>query len=96
VVVDNAPDGQVIHYLFDNFGKSIGGGLFKPMILPPNIKPIIYMEYPEAKLMGRFEKPEDILITNKWDEVISVMEKRHGKSPKVAVYPNSDTQIFRE
>jgi nickel-dependent lactate racemase len=96
VVVDNYPDGQVIHYLFDNFGKSIGGTLFKPMVFPPNIRPIIYMEYPEAKLMGRFEKPEDIVITDKWEEVIGTLEKRHGRSPKVAIYPNSDTQIFKE
>jgi nickel-dependent lactate racemase len=96
VVIDNSPSGQVVHYLFDNFGKSIAGGLFNPIMVPPNIKPIIYIEYPEGRLPGRFAKPEDVVITSKWDEVISTLEKRHGQNAKVAVYPNADTQIYKD
>jgi lactate racemase len=97
VVIDNSPSGQVVHYLYDNFGKSIKGDLFFPIVIAPNVKKvIIYNEFPEARLNGRFAKPEEIMMTNNWDEVLSALEKIHGRKAKVAVYPNGDTQYFEE
>ena len=95
VLIASSPSGQVIHYLFDRFGKTITGNVFHSMPLPPHIKRIIiYNEYPEAKILGRFADPEKILQTDNWDQVIEALGKEHVDNAKVAVYPNADTQFF--
>lgn len=97
VINSNPPSGQVVHYLYDNFGKTIGGDLFNRIVIAPHIKNvIIYTEYPEARTLGRFENPDQVLQTNDWDRVIETLVKTHGHSAKVAVYPNSDTQYYAD
>ena len=95
VLIASSPSGQVIHYLFDRFGTTITGDVSHKMPLPPHVKKlIIYNEYPEAKILGRFASTEKILQTDNWDLVIDTLRKEHGDSAKVAVYPNADTQYF--
>jgi nickel-dependent lactate racemase len=95
VVVDHSPGGQVIHYLVDDFGTTITGDLFKPITLAENVnKVIIFNKYPEGRLLRRFENPERVVFLTKWPEVVALLKQAHGKKAKVAVYPNSDTQIL--
>lgn len=97
VVVDNSPGGQVVHYLMDNFGATIAGDLFMPIMIEPKVKQvIIYNKYPEGRLRGRFSSLEKVCFPTKWSEVIALLTKAHGTEAKVAVYPNADTQIFPE
>jgi lactate racemase len=97
VVVDNSPGGQVVHYLMDNFGTTIAGNLFMPIMIEPKVKKvIIYNKYPEGRLKGRFSDLEKVVFATKWSEVIALLKKVHGQRAKVAVYPNADTQIFPE
>ncbi|MFC1921351.1 lactate racemase domain-containing protein [Chloroflexota bacterium] len=95
VLIAGSPSGQVIHYLFDNFGKTISGAVSQNFPVPPHIEKIIfYNEFPEAKLYGKFVNPEKVLQTNNWKEVIETLVKAHGNEAKVAVYPNADTLYF--
>ncbi|MBI2851362.1 MAG: hypothetical protein HYX80_10080, partial [Chloroflexi bacterium] len=97
VLLANSPTGQVVHYLFDSFGKSSGYGGSGGGSLPPHIKNyIIYTEFPEARLMERFTGDDRALMTGDWDEVIKRLEKTHGAGAKVAVYPNADTMYFAQ
>jgi len=97
VVVDNSPGGQVVHYLMDNFGTTIAGDLFMPIMIEPKVRQvIIYNRYPEARLRGRFSSLEKVHFATKWSEVTALLKKVHGTEAKVAVYPNADTQIFPE
>jgi nickel-dependent lactate racemase len=95
VLIANSPSGQDVHYLFDSFGKTIGGSLGRPMMLPPHISHFIfYTEYPEAKLLDRFADRDKVLLTSKWEQVVETLEKSHGAGTKVAVYPSADIQYF--
>ena len=95
VFLANSPTGQVVHYLFDAFGKPVDEGGGHGPGLAPNIKNyIIYTEYPEARLMERFAGQDRALMTCDWTEVIKRLEKSHGAGSKVAVYPNADTMYF--
>ncbi len=97
VVADNAPGGQVVHYLMDNFGTTIAGDLCMPIIIEPKVKQlIIYNRYPEGRLRGRFQNPEKVMFATRWGEVTAALKKMHGTKAKVAVYPNADTQIYPE
>ena len=95
VFLANSPTGQVIHYLFDRFGKPVLGEDSHGPGIPPHIKNyIIYTEYPEAKMMERFAGNDTALMTSDWTQVIERLEKTHGPDAKVVVYPNADIQYF--
>lgn len=97
VIVDHSPGGQVVHYLVDDFGKTITGDLFTPITLAENVKQlIIYNKYPEGRLRRRFDNLERTIFATTWQEVTAALKKVHGKSAKVAIYPNSDTQILED
>lgn len=96
VIVANSPTGQVVHYLFDAFGKQVDeGGGYTGAGAPPHIKNyIIYNEFPEARMVDRFVGQDRILMTNDWSKVIQRLERTHGANAKVAVYPNADTMYL--
>ena len=96
VIISSSPSGQVIHYLMDDFGKTIAGDNFKRSIIQPNLKNlVIFTKYPEAKLYYRFEDPSRLEITDKWSRVLEILVNTHGTSPKVSIYPNADTLYFK-
>jgi hypothetical protein len=91
----NSPSGQGVHYPHDNFVKTISGDLLFKTVVAPHIKNmVIYTEYPEARILGRFENPDQALQTNDQSRVISTLEKGHGA--RVAVYPSSDMQYYAD
>ncbi len=97
VIITNSPSGQDVHYLFDNFGKTISGRLGRSMMVPPHInKLIIYTEFPELRILDRYTDRDKVLLMSDWTQVIETLEKSHGAGTKVAVYPNADTQYFGE
>ncbi len=97
VFLANSPTGQVVHYLFDSFGKSAGYSGSGGGALPTHIKNyIIYTEQPEARVMERFVGENRALMTSSWSEVIKRLEKSHGAGSKVTVYPNADTMYFAQ
>ena len=97
VLLSNSPTGQVVHYLFDSFGKPVDeGGGHGPRIAPHIKNYIIYSEFPEARAMERFTGQERALMTSDWSAVIKRLKKTHGAGSKVAVYPNADTMYFAQ
>lgn len=95
VFLANSPTGQVVHYLFDPFGKPVDeSGGHGPGVAPHIKNHIIYTEFPEARMMERLSGNPKALMTSNWGEVIKRLQKTHGSGSKVAVYPNADTQYF--
>jgi len=93
VLICNAPEGQVTHYLMGSFGKTIGGNLRLQIGLPPYANHlIVYTEYPDIAGRGYFEESDKVLLMNHWDDVLQVLQQFHGDNTKVAVYPNADIQ----
>jgi nickel-dependent lactate racemase len=95
VIVANAPEGQVSHYLMGRWGKALWGQLNKQAPLPSQINHLIwYSQYPEASLLKADEVPDRVLLMSRWDDVIAFLSERHQGSTKVAVYPSADVQYF--
>ena len=93
VLICNAPEGHATHYLMGPFGKTISGKLRLQIRLPSHVNHlIIFNEYPDIASMGYFEEPDKILLMNKWDDVLKLLQELHGASAKVAVYPNAEIQ----
>jgi lactate racemase len=93
ILVGNAPEGHVAHYLGGPWGKTYRGKLQMQCGLAPNIQRlIIYNEYPDLTIYGFFANPEKVNLISDWDGVIARLQKTHPGKAKVAVYPNADIQ----
>ncbi|MBT7289673.1 MAG: DUF2088 domain-containing protein [Chloroflexi bacterium] len=89
VLIANAPQGQVPHYLLGRWGsKSVSKIKHTPD--NPHINHIIrYSEYSEMIVADGKTN-----IMSDWSQVISFLKQFHGDGTKVAVYPSADIQYF--
>ncbi len=95
VLISNAPEGQMTHYLMGPFGESIGGKLSLRMRPPEHIKRlIVFTEYPELAGRRYLVESGQVLLKYDWDEVMELLKKGRGAGTKAAVYPNSDIQYL--
>jgi len=95
VVIANAPEGQVSHYLMGRWGKMLWGKLHKQNPLAPQINHLIwYSEYPEASVVNDSIEPDRFLMMSKWNDVMGFLKEHHGDHTRVAVYPSADIQYF--
>jgi lactate racemase len=96
VLIVNAPDGQVTHYLRRGFGKSIGGRLWSPCRSLPSAvgRLFILSEYPDYAGWEWFAPSDRIIWKKRWSEIGEELKKTHGDSAKVAVFPDASIQYF--
>jgi len=90
VLICNAPEGQVVHFLFGAFGRM--GRKFQ---LPNHInRLIIFSEYPYANLSSAFAPIEKVTQVSKWDKVLEILNNAdyRRRNVPVAVYPNAEIQ----
>jgi len=93
VLIANAPDGQVTHYLMGAFGKETAGELRFQARIPQHVNRLcIFSQYPEITGRGYIEESDKVLFTNKWDDVLETFQDSGGTGAKVAIYPNADIQ----
>lgn len=94
VIISNAPEGQVTHYLVGIFGKNSYACQYGQCNIPDYVKHvIIYSEYPHPG-SSWFEKNEKILYMNRWQDVLAFLQKSHGSGTKTAVIPDGTNQYF--
>ncbi len=92
VLTANAPDGQIPHYLLGPFG-TMGENIMPHGLIPGRVnRLIIYSEYPDVKHKGWIEESDKILMFDRWDDVLRVLQESHGTDARVVVFPNSEIQ----
>lgn len=97
VLIANAPEGQITHYLMGPFGNTIGGQLRLQMKPPTNVnRLIIFSEYPELSSKGYLEDADKVILMHDWADVLRLLEKNHESGAKVAIYPGADIQYSAE
>jgi hypothetical protein len=98
VLIANSPEGFVTHYLAGSFGVNTGGRLWLARTSPPpNVdRTIMFTEYVDRGGANWFGPPECILWVKRWPEVLDLIAKKHGDSPKVAVVPDATLQYFTQ
>lgn len=93
VLIANAPEGHVAHYLAGTWGRSTRGSFQMRVTLAPHVnRLIIYNEYPDLTLYDYFTNPEKVMILSRWEEVLALLEKAYPADAEVAVYPAADIQ----
>lgn len=97
VIIANAPEGQVTHYLYGKFGKMLGGRLFRPSLASPRFGKLIICS--QFKIVDPFlpiVNPELITWVGNWAEAIEEIGRPATGDFKVAIYPNAEMQAPRE
>jgi nickel-dependent lactate racemase len=95
VLICNAPDGHVVHYLMGSFGTMAGGALRIQFTLPHHInRLIVFNEYPDPTFGSSFLSADKVIRVNTWDKVLELLdgEDRKRQGAQVAVYPNAEVQ----
>lgn len=95
VLVADAPDGQVCHYLLRSFGKEYGGRLYVKLGPPPEgVKLVVCTRYPDPTMCDLFAAPDSVVMTKGWEETRQLLERDHGDGASVAVIPDGTMQYF--
>ena len=77
VLIANAPDGQVTHYLLGAFGNTPAGEMSFQVRVPPHINRVcIFSEYTDVAGQNYIEKSDKISFTNNWDDVLEMLQGR--------------------
>jgi lactate racemase len=95
VIISNEPGGQVVHYLFGEFGKCGEGRLQLPQPLPTKVKRFIIVS-PFKDHVGAcfFGRGTPILWVRTWQETLDLLEAEWGDKASVAVYPDGTIQYL--
>jgi len=95
VVIANSPEGTVSHYLMGRWGRTIGGKLSMRRPIDSKINHyVFYSEYPTRNSVIDVEPQDKALLMSRWDDVVQTLNRFHGKSASVVVYPSADIQYF--
>lgn len=93
VFIANVPEGQVVHYLLGYFGNTNRGPLWQTPRIPDHVKRlVVYTEYPDLASRDLYGGTSRVIFLSKWEDVLEVLRREHGKNAEVVVYPNSDIQ----
>ncbi len=98
VLIANAPEGLVTHYLAGSFGRKTGGRLWLARTSPPpNVDRIIILTpYIDMAGAGWLAPPECIFWAKTWPEVLDLLAEKHGDRAKVGVVPDATLQYFTQ
>jgi nickel-dependent lactate racemase len=94
VMVNNDPDGDINHWLFNRHGKEVGACLWnsEKSSLRKGKRMIIFGDYPLKSFQMRYNS-EQVVWIRKWNEVIEELKNHHGAGSKVAVIPDGTSCI---
>ncbi|MGQ9679843.1 MAG: lactate racemase domain-containing protein [Candidatus Bathyarchaeia archaeon] len=95
VLIANAPDGEINHWIFGRHGKNRGARLWNPVRHPlqKGRRLIIYSPYKERTHDMRIGLPEQTVWIKDWAEVIEILKAEHGPNARVAVIPDATLGI---
>jgi nickel-dependent lactate racemase len=100
VLISDAPEGQVPHYVFRAWGTDYGGRQYTPRsqgLIPYLIKKlIVFAPYPDRTFLDMICHVEDAHIVRTWEECLSLLEKEFPGEAKVAVLQDGTMQYMKQ
>jgi nickel-dependent lactate racemase len=94
VIIANAPEGQVVHYLLGRFGEDYGGRQYPVASIPGSVRLVIQTPYRDKTFADWFGNPDAVLWTRGWDETRAELERTHGPGARVAVVPSATMTYY--
>ena len=94
VVIANAPEGQVVHYLLGRFGREYGGRQYPVSNIPESVNLIVQAPHFDRTFMDWFANPEVVTWTGNWDETLQLLKPTHGPGSRVSVVPSATMAYY--
>ena len=100
VLVFDAPEGQVPHYVFRSWGKDYGGRQFIPKVksaldLLDIKKLILFSPYPDRMGLDLLCRMDDAVTVKTWPEVLAILEMDYPNEARVAVIQDGTMQYMK-
>lgn len=93
VLVADAPDGHVTHYLFGTWGNLANNDFRLVIQIPPHVERVlIYSERKDLTAPHYFAPMEKVTVFDEWDAVLRSLGERHRDRARVAVYSSAEIQ----
>ncbi|GAF99795.1 unnamed protein product, partial [marine sediment metagenome] len=94
VMIMNAPEGQITHYLLRSFGKTYGGRRYVQRTIPAAFKVIVLNPLKDLTCVDLFGDAQSVTWAKDWGEVMAELRASHPDGAKVAVYPDGTMQYL--
>jgi nickel-dependent lactate racemase len=94
VMIMNAPEGQITHYLLGSFGKTYGGRHYVQRTIPTAFKVIVLNPVKDLTCVDLFADAQSVTWAKDWGEVMAELRASHPDGAKVAVYPDGTMQYL--
>ncbi|MBW1878788.1 MAG: DUF2088 domain-containing protein [Deltaproteobacteria bacterium] len=94
VLVANAPEGQVVHYLLGRFGEDYGGLRYPTAVVFDEWKLVVQAPHFDKTFGDWFANPDAITWTRDWEGTLEVVRPLHGAGSKVVVIPNATMTYY--
>jgi nickel-dependent lactate racemase len=94
VIIANAPEGQVVHYLLGRFGEEYGGRQYPISQIPGSVNLIIQAAHGDKTFADWFSNPEVVTYTRDWKETLRLLRPEHGAGSRVGVVPSATMAYY--
>jgi len=94
VIIANAPEGQVVHYLLGRFGEDYGGRQYPVAAIPASVKLVIQARHRARTFADWFSNAEAVVWTRDWNETRKELERTHDPGARVAVVPSATMAYY--
>jgi nickel-dependent lactate racemase len=100
VIICDAPEGQVPHYIFGTWGTGHGGKHFqlrpKGYIKSLMKNLIVLNPHPTPTDLAWVGHPEDVMVVKTWQEVLAILEVEYPAKARVGVIQDGTMQYIRK
>jgi len=94
VVIADAPEGTVVHYLLGSFGRGYGGRGYPIASIPDRVNLVIQAAHQDKTFADWYTNPEAVTWTSDWDETLELLQRTHGAGSRVAVVPSATMAYY--
>jgi nickel-dependent lactate racemase len=100
VIISDAPEGQVPHYVFRSWGTDYGGRHFNA--LPKGFihafmkKLIVLNPHPTPTCIDWIGHPDEVTVVKTWPEVLELLQKDYPGAARVGVIQDGTVQYIRK
>ena len=101
VLIADAPEGQVPHYVMRCWGRDYGGRHFEPKIQGQGLigivmkELIVFAPHPDRTMLDLICHIDDAIIVKTWDEVLEILEKDYPEQARVCVIQDGTMQYLK-
>ena len=100
VLISDAPEGQVPHYVFRSWGTCYGGRHFTPRpkgFIPLLMKRVIVLNpFPTPSCLDWIGHVDEVDVVKTWPEVLEILAKDYPGAAKVCVIQDGTVQYLKQ